>query len=86
MKEKYKTQGVCAPFIEYEIDDDKRLRNVRFSGGCMGNRQAIAVLVEGMPVQEAISKLKGIQCRNGTSCADQLAISLIKSLERDLKK
>ena len=73
---RYKTQGVCAPYIEFEIDDENRLRNVRFTGGCKGNRQAVAALVEGMLVEEAIAKLKGIQCQNGTSCADQLAIAI----------
>lgn len=29
-----------------------------------------------MTVDEAIRRLKGIQCRNGTSCPDQLATAL----------
>ena len=29
-----------------------------------------------MSVDEAIRRLKGIQCRGGTSCPDQLAIAL----------
>ena len=31
-----------------------------------------------MPVEEAIRRLKGIQCRGGTSCPDQLAKALLK--------
>ena len=73
---RYTTQGVCARQIEYEVDAEGRLHDVHFYGGCPGNLQAISKLVEGMPVNEAIKRLSGIQCRNGTSCADQLARSL----------
>ena len=41
-----------------------------------GNTQGVAALVIGMTVDEAIRRLKGIQCRNGTSCPDQLATAL----------
>jgi hypothetical protein len=37
----------------------------------------VAVLVEGMDVDEAIQKLSGINCNGrGTSCPDQLAKAL----------
>ena len=75
---RYKTQGVCAAYIDYEIDDKKHLHNVRFTGGCKGNREAVGKLVEGMHKDKVIETLKGIQCRNGTSCADQLAQALAK--------
>ena len=77
----YVTKGVCASQIQYDIDKDKKIHNVRFMGGCPGNLQAVASLVEGMSVAEAIKRLEGIKCRNGTSCADQLA----KALARDLQ-
>ena len=48
----------------------------KFNGGCAGNTQGVAALVIGMTVDEAIRRLKGIQCRNGTSCPDQLATAL----------
>jgi len=72
---KYVTKGVCAKEIGFEIVDG-RVRNVKFIGGCSGNLKAIAILVEGMPVQEVIGKLEGNICKNGTSCADQLAKAL----------
>jgi len=78
---RYRTKGVCASFIEYEIDDKGIVHNVQFMGGCPGNGQAVAALVEGMSVPEAIRRLKGIQCRNGTSCADQFATALSSSLQ-----
>lgn len=72
---KYYTEGVCSSEIDFEIEDG-RVKNVVFIDGCDGNLQAISSLVEGMPVEEVINKLRGIMCRNGTSCADQLARAL----------
>ena len=76
---KYKTTNVCATYIEYDLDDKGCLHNVRFTGGCVGNRQAVAKLVEGMHKDEVIARLRGIDCRYGTSCADQLAKALSES-------
>ena len=33
----YKTKGVCAQGIEFEIDDNKKVHNIKFTGGCSGN-------------------------------------------------
>ena len=71
----YKTRGVCSRAIEFEIENDV-VSACKFIGGCTGNTQGVAALVIGMPVDEAIKRLKGIQCRGGTSCPDQLAIAL----------
>ena len=72
----YRTRGVCSSAIEYEIKDGV-IESCRFIGGCMGNTQGVAELVKGMKVEEAISRLKGIQCgMRGTSCPDQLARAL----------
>ena len=73
--ETYKTTGTCAPAIEYEVADGK-LVSCRFLGGCRGNTQGVARLAEGRPIEEIVRLLKGIQCRNGTSCPDQLARAL----------
>lgn len=75
----YKTKGVCSQMINFEIDDNK-VRNVEFIGGCNGNLQGISRLIEGMDVDEAISKIEGIQCGyKNTSCPDQLAEALKKA-------
>jgi uncharacterized protein (TIGR03905 family) len=74
--ETYKTQGVCSSAIDFDIVDGK-VTNVHFMGGCNGNLQGIGRLVEGMPVDEAIKRLKGIKCGfKQTSCPDQLARAL----------
>ena len=72
----YKTQGVCSRAIHFDVVDNK-VTNVAFEGGCSGNTQGVAALVKGMKVDEAISRLKGIDCGGrGTSCPDQLAKAL----------
>ena len=69
----YKTQGTCSRAVSFDVDAENRLRNVRFEGGCRGNTQGVAKLAEGRTLGEVESMLAGIQCRNGTSCPDQLS-------------
>lgn len=72
----YMTKGVCSMQIKFDVDDNK-VHNVTFVGGCAGNTQGVARLIEGMDVDEAISRLKGIRCGfRPTSCPDQLARAL----------
>jgi len=77
MRTHYKTRGTCSRSIEFEVTDGVVTHCV-FDGGCAGNTQAVGRLVIGRPVEEVIRLLKGIQCRNGTSCPDQLAQALEK--------
>ena len=77
----YKTHGTCSRRIDFDLDDDNTVHNVRFTGGCDGNTQGVAALVRGMKVEEAIARLEGIDCRGrGTSCPDQLARALRQAL------
>lgn len=72
----YKPTGVCARMIDFDIEDNK-VKNVSFMGGCNGNTQGLSRLIEGMDVDEAISRLEGIRCGfKSTSCPDQLAKAL----------
>ena len=72
----YKTRNVCSREIRFDVKDHK-LTNVKYVGGCYGNKQGIARLVEGMDVSEAIERLQGIHCGfRPTSCPDQLAQAL----------
>lgn len=75
----YNTSGTCSSRIYFEVNNGL-VSNVRFIGGCPGNLQALSKLVEGRQVSEVVNLLKGIKCRNGTSCADQLATALEKYL------
>ena len=71
----YKTTGICARAINYEVADGV-VTACEFAGGCPGNTQGVAKLVVGRKVEDVIALLKGIPCRNGTSCPDQLARAL----------
>jgi len=72
----FKPKGVCAMQIDFDIDEDKHIHNVRFLGGCPGNTTAVSRLVDGLSIDETIKRLSGIVCRGGTSCPDQLAKAL----------
>lgn len=75
----YNTEGTCARQITFDIIGGK-LYNVKFLSGCPGNLKAIGKLVEGKDAKEVADLLEGNQCRNGTSCADQLAKAIRANL------
>ena len=73
MKYTYTTKGTCSRLINLDVENGV-INDVSFVGGCHGNLQGISALVKGMKVEEAISRLEGINCGSkGTSCPDQLA-------------
>ncbi len=77
----YKTQGTCSQYIKFQINDGI-LSHVEFLGGCNGNLKGIGSLVEGMKVEEVITRLQGITCgMKATSCPDQLATALKEALK-----
>ena len=69
----YATKGTCSRQIIFEVDEENKIHNVKFIGGCSGNLQGVAKLVEGRTLDEVESTLSGIKCRNNTSCPDQLS-------------
>lgn len=74
--EVFKTSGVCASEIEFEIDNGI-VKQVNFVRGCPGSLLAITELVKGQTVAEVIKRLSGIKCgEKETSCPDQLAKAL----------
>ena len=80
MQFEYKTKGTCSRSILFDIEDGK-VKNVQFIGGCNGNLKGIGALVEGMNVQDVISRVEGIQCgMKSTSCPDQLAQALKEAI------
>ncbi len=81
MTKKHKLEGVCSKEVSFSVADG-RLKGVKFVNGCPGNLEAMARLLEGMPLKEAIAKLRGIACGSKpTSCSDQLARVLEKLLK-----
>lgn len=82
MQFEYKTKGTCSQMIYFDIVDGK-IHNVSYLGGCNGNLQGVSKLVEGMDIDEVISRLEGIHCGSKpTSCPDQLATALKQAKEK----
>lgn len=76
MQYEYQTNGTCSRSILFDVEEGK-VKNVQFIGGCNGNLKGIGVLVEGMDIDEVISRVEGIHCgMKSTSCPDQLAQAL----------
>ncbi|OON99528.1 MAG: TIGR03905 family protein [Epulopiscium sp. Nele67-Bin004] len=72
----FSTKGVCVQEILFDIEENK-IKDVQFVKGCPGNTMGLSQLLIGMDVDDAIARMKGIDCRGrGTSCPDQLATAL----------
>lgn len=69
----YQPKSVCSTRIDLDIDEEGILRACSFDSGCQGNLSGISRLVIDRPAREVAAQLKGVTCRNGTSCPDQLA-------------
>ena len=70
MHKTYTTTGTCSKQIDFDIDNEGKIRNLHFLGGCSGKN-----------AEDATKRLKGICCgTKGTSCPDQLAIALEEAL------
>ena len=81
MQYSYTPKNICASKIEVSLEDNL-IKKVNVIGGCKGNKEALARLCVGRTPQEIITLLDGIQCRNGTSCPDQLAKMLKNIVEQ----
>ncbi len=80
----YHTKGVCPPEIHFQLNGGV-LEEVRFvGGGCPGNAQMVSRLIKGRAVEEILPLLDGIQCRDKTSCPDQLSVALESALNGTL--
>ena len=83
----YKTKGVCSKQMNVKIDDQGVVEKVEIIGGCHGNGQGVARLVEGMRAEDAIQKMAGIKCAyKQTSCPDQLSKALTIALNEQEKR
>lgn len=78
----FNPQRVCSKRIDFTLDEQNRLHDVKFLGGCPGNLPAIGKLVEGKDAKEIADLLRGNPCgARGTSCADQLSIAIDEALK-----
>ena len=76
-------QNVCSRYMEVEHENGV-ITNVVIQGGCQGNTKGLAALLVGRKIKDVVPLLKGIECRGSrtgkTSCPDQIAIGLEKTL------
>lgn len=87
MHHTYKTMGVCSRKIDFDLEEGNIVKNVSFHGGCNGNLKAISKLVDGFTAQKISDILKGNTCgMKTTSCADQLAIAVMKAVAEEENK
>ena len=75
---KYTTANVCSEYITFAIyEPDMTVWDLRIYGGCHGTADAVGALCKGLTVEEALSRLSGIQCSGSAtgvdSCPDQAA-------------
>lgn len=78
---KYTPKGVCSKQFIIDAQDDI-IKSVKILGGCPGNTVAVSRLLEGMKIEDAIKKLKGIGCGyKESSCPDQIAVALEEYLK-----
>lgn len=81
MTVEYTPQGVCSRKMIISAEDGI-ITEAQVIGGCDGNSKGVCSLIEGMRVEEAISRLQGIKCGfKRTSCPDQLSIAMKELLE-----
>ena len=77
----YKTKGVCSQRMDFEFDGNV-ITEFTVIGGCQGNLAGIKKLIEGMDIDEVITKLHGVTCGpRPTSCPDQIAEALLEYKE-----
>ena len=74
-------QNVCSRLLTVTYDDNGIITSASHVGGCKGNLDGICSLIVGMRLEDVVTKLQGIQCRNGTSCPDQLARGIKSHLQ-----
>ncbi len=77
----FSPKGVCSMKIDFDLDEENKLHNVAFVGGCNGNLKAIGKLVEGKDAAEIADILRGNICgMRPTSCADQFSKAIDEAI------
>ena len=78
----YIPSGVCSREMTFKVDNNI-IKEFNVIGGCNGNLKGIKALIEGMNIDDVITKFSDIKCgiRN-TSCPDQIATALKEYKEK----
>ncbi len=83
MTSEYMNRGVCSRKTIIDLADDGTINDIQIVGGCSGNTNGLAQLLKGMKAEDAIERMRGIDCNGrGTSCPDQVAIALAEALKK----
>lgn len=83
----FAVKGTCSREMTVELDENNVIGQLQVVGGCNGNLKGMASLVRGMKAEEAIARLRGIECGSkGTSCPDQFAQGLERILAEQAAK
>ncbi len=78
----YTPSGVCSKVINFDLSEDGKIYNLKFTGGCPGNLSAIAKLLEGQDARHAAMILQNNTCGpRSTSCTDQLSKAILSNLK-----
>lgn len=85
MEYRYRPQGVCSTEMIFDVENGI-VKHLKVINGCDGNLQGIAKLVEGMPVEEVIKRLKGISCRSKRNFLPRPNGKSIRSLFETINK
>ena len=73
--------GTCSRMVSFKLDEENRVHDVAFRGGCNGNLKGISSLVDGLPAEYVIERCEGTTCGiKSTSCPDQFAKALRETL------
>lgn len=79
----YVPTGVCSRLISFDLDEEGKIHNLGFLGGCSGNLKAISKLCEGKDAKQIADLLYGNTCgMKNTSCADQLSKAIITAINQ----
>ena len=80
----HQNTGTCSKQVEFDIDENGKIHNISFVGGCNGNLKGIGALSEGQDAKDVANRVEGIRCGNkNTSCPDQLAKAIRQALSEN---
>ena len=80
----HQNTGTCSKQVEFDIDENGKIHNISFVGGCNGNLKGIGALCEGQDAQDVADRVEGIRCGyKNTSCPDQLSKAIRQALSEN---
>ena len=70
----FNPSGVCCREMNFEVDENNKIIDLNFIGGCPGTMLGLKQVLIGQNALEVADKLKDIRCGNkSTSCPAELS-------------